>query len=418
MFKTTWKGLIPLLFRRILAFALCVALLTAGSAALASEREEIVTSEYVTIEGAYCVVDSLYGVDAIYSVNTSYFQCWEYVTRFYEQVFGITVGYDGSSAPVSGSSEYWFESTTTPRPGDIAFASAERRGSYNHWAIVKSYDAESGTITLIEQNYDWNGAAEVNRTLTFPSSYYEVFTLCSADGAVEPVIDITQYENADESDETETTEAMLVLLSAAEQTLDISGEYSDYVLPYAKQASAIGMEIRLEGYTEEIDADTFCGLILQSLTVSDYDITYVNALPEGTTENLAIAYAMGIVDDAMLANPTVTREQAAIIMQRLVRYLGVNVTYDLTEVVEFEDFSSISAEAVPAIAEMVEMEIMAGSTLYGAYTFQPTVTMTYEQALTMVMRLYNYVPEVIVSSVAVEAAASVPENLDMILPSE
>lgn len=404
-----------MLFRRILALVLCVTLLSAGVVAMASEREEIVASEYVAIDGAYCVVDSLYGVEAIYSSNTSYFQCWEYVTRFYQAVFGISVGYDGGELPVSGNSAYWFETAETPRPGDIAFASAERRGSYNHWAIVKSYDAETGTITLIEQNYKWNGAAEVNRTLTYPSSYYEVYTLCSADGPVEPIIDVTQY-----ADDTTPflNAATLMLLSAAEQEITISGEYSDYVLPYAKQAVSMGMNIQTEGYTEEINAETFCDLILEMLDASGYDLHYVDAPPEDETSSLAIAYAMGIVDSDLQAGTLISREQAAAIMQRLVNYLGVTVSYDLTEVSAFVDYADISAWAVGAIAQMMGMEIMDGSTLYGQNTFQPAVVMTYEQALTMVMRLYNYIPDVIVSSVAAEAASPVPESIDTILPTE
>jgi hypothetical protein len=401
-------------FRRILALVLCVALLSAGVVAMASEREEIVSSEYVPIDGVYCVVDSLYGVDAIYSNNTSYFQCWEYITRFYKAVYGITVGYDGAEKPVSSNTAYTFEKTETPRPGDIAFASAARRGSYNHWAIVKSYDAETGTITLIEQNFKWNGSAEINRTLTYPSSYYEVFTLCSSDGPVQPIIDVTQFQDETTSDET----AELVLLDAATQEITITGDYSSYVLPFAKQAVSLGMNIRLDDYTKAVDADTFYGLIIEALKASDYEFHYVHDLAEGETGNLAVAYAMGIADDAMLANPTITREEAAVIMQRLVNYLGVSVTYDLTEVAAFVDFKSINSSAVDAIAQMMKMEIMGASTLYGQNTFQPKVTMTYEQALTLVMRLYNYVPEVIVSSVAVEAAATMPTGLDMILPTE
>jgi hypothetical protein len=407
-------------FRRFLALVLCVTMLSAGVVAMASEREEIVSSEYVPITGTYCVVDSLYGVDAIYSTNTGYFQCWEYITRFYKTVYGITVGYDGAEKPVSSNSAYTFVKTETPRPGDIAFASAARRGTYNHWAIVKSYDAESGTITLIEQNFQWNGSAETNRTLTFPSSYYEVFTLTGANGPVQPIIDVTKYQSTAATDETTTEEtAAQQALETAAQELTITGTYSSYVLPYAKEAISLGMNIRLENYTKAVDAETFFGLIIETLKASDYEFRYEHDLAEGETSSLAIAYAMGIADENLLTNPTITREEAAVIMQRLVNYLGVSVTYDLTDVAEFVDFQSINSKAVDSIAQMMKMEIMGASTVNGQNTFRPKANMTYEQALTMVMRLYNYVPEVIVSSVVTaEAGAATTADLSGLLPTE
>jgi hypothetical protein len=65
------------------------------------------------------------------------------------------------------------------------------------------------------------------------------------------------------------------------------------------------------------------------------------------------------------------------------------------------------------------MEIMGASTVNGQNTFRPKANMTYEQALTMVMRLYNYVPEVIVSSVVTaEAGAATTADLSGLLPTE
>ena len=399
------KGLIPLVYRRILALILTVAVLSAGVVAFASERDETISSEYVAITGSECVVDSLYGVDAIYSTWSSTYHCFEYVTRFYETVYGITVEYSNTSLPGTDSSSCWFEVATTPKAGDIAFASASRRGGSDHWAIVKSYDAEAGTITLIEQNYKWNGCAEVNRTITYPSSYYEIYTLVSADGAVEPVIDITQYETDSVSGDLPEEEE-----AEAEETAEdfaISGAYSDYVLPYALQAASIGMQIRTEGYTEAIDLETFCDLILSLLDASDYDYTAGEPAPDAGS--LQRALAMGIIDESFLTeNAAFTREDAAVIMQNLVSWLGMDVIYDLSEVAEFADYTTISADAVDAAALMLEMGIMDGSTLYGVYAFQPTAEVTYEQALTMLMRLYNYVPDVVTSTVVVEAAASVP----------
>jgi hypothetical protein len=209
------------------------------------------------------------------------------------------------------------------------------------------------------------------------------------------------------------------VLETASQELTITGTYSSYVLPYAKEAISLGMNIRLDNYTKAVDAETFFGLIIETLQASDYEFHYEHDLAEGETSSLAIAYAMGIADDNLLTNPTITREEAAVIMQRLVNYLGVTVSYDQTEVAKFVDFKSINSKAVDSIAQMMKMEIMGASTVNGQNTFRPKANMTYEQALTMVMRLYNYVPEVIVSSVVTaEAGAANTADLSVLLPTE
>ena len=79
------------------------------------------------------------------------------------------------------SNGYEFQKTTVPKPGDVYYAPAEKRGKpYDHWAIVKQYNAKAHTITLIEQNFSYTEGgikyASVNREVRFPYSTYDVFT--------------------------------------------------------------------------------------------------------------------------------------------------------------------------------------------------------------------------------------------------
>jgi len=132
----------------------------------------------VKIKGRNHAVDTFCGVPAYYdqaaTISTSKWQCTEYVRRFYRDAYGLSVA-ALLGPPSMLTAGYQLQLTKTPKPGDIFFSPALRRGkSTNHWAIVKSYS--DGYVTLIEQNHRYNGRASVNRTMAIPNKAVDFYT--------------------------------------------------------------------------------------------------------------------------------------------------------------------------------------------------------------------------------------------------
>lgn len=135
--------------------------------------DETISAQYVKITGNNFVADTLDGVPALYNENGPAIQCNEYVMRYYREVYGWDVW--AYSNIFAADPPHELKVTSKPKSGDIWYSSAEQRGkSYDHWAIVKDYS--DGVITLIEQNYSYNGRAAVNRKVRFPSNTYTVYT--------------------------------------------------------------------------------------------------------------------------------------------------------------------------------------------------------------------------------------------------
>ena len=144
-----------------LVFALCVSCL-AGTAMAADES---LHTDYVPITEDGFVADSMDGVDAIYNLTIASPDCLNYVQRYYREVYGLELQATGHDIWITNSSAYYFVKTSDPQPGDIGYASASEREKGNgHYVMCKSVNEAAGTITLIEQNWIWNGQAGVNRT--------------------------------------------------------------------------------------------------------------------------------------------------------------------------------------------------------------------------------------------------------------
>ncbi|MBE5926960.1 MAG: hypothetical protein E7270_08380 [Lachnospiraceae bacterium] len=134
------------------------------------------TSVYISTYGQ--VVDSItYNgktVNAIYAPrnqvsnydSNNQFCCAAFVSKFYNQVYGITVNnLDPGNIPNDATGKGYFYKVSTPQVGDIA-------GSSEHWAIVKAVSGNS--ITLIEQNC-WDTSytsAKIGRVLNLPENSY------------------------------------------------------------------------------------------------------------------------------------------------------------------------------------------------------------------------------------------------------
>lgn len=136
--------------------------------------------KWVTIEEEHVVLDSLNGVDAVYTKENndpadSTYSCAAYVKKYYQQIYGVTVtNLYNEGPPLLSESGVGFLKVDEPKVGDIIFWPESTNGN-NHSAIVKK--VIGNTITLIEQNYKTGVVAAVGRTVTYPSDKFQIFRL-------------------------------------------------------------------------------------------------------------------------------------------------------------------------------------------------------------------------------------------------
>ena len=152
--------------------------------AFANWYDDISGGRYVEIKGKNCAVDYFCGVPALYNEGSTIY-CNELVERFYRQAYGLDV--DAGTSGISMKTEgYKFIKPSTPKPGDVVYVSAAQRGTYDHWAIVKSYNGTH--LTLFEQNVKNGGQAVVGRQLKYPSNSYNIYTPVSKGEKPDPVL--------------------------------------------------------------------------------------------------------------------------------------------------------------------------------------------------------------------------------------
>ena len=127
------------------------------------------SEQTVTVDYDYQVIDSFEGVDAKYVLgysDTGYYCCAGYVSRFYEEKFGVTVYninmVDDKPSVYCYGKRAELREVKTPQAGDIM-----QDKDYSHVAIVK--DCQGTTATLIEQNYKWTWNDTVYTCLLYTS---------------------------------------------------------------------------------------------------------------------------------------------------------------------------------------------------------------------------------------------------------
>ncbi len=345
--------------RRFAAMVLTLAVLTAGLTALAAENTLDVT--YVKITGDEFVADTFNGVEARYNLYGSTYYCSEFIVRYYEQVYGLTVRTGDGGPKIVGDDGYWFEQTETPQPGDILYGSAAMRGKgYSHWALVKSYDAETGVVTLIEQNWRWNGQAGVNRQIEFPTTAYNCYTLRSGAGEVS-----TLHEQQIES---------------------------SWAADAIRAAEDAGIFAHYGSFSEAATREQFCEMVVNLVISATGEQTLVRELPvdeDGITDEsyCAQAYAMGILsggsDGELHPEGTLTRAQAAVILARAYSLCGALTQVEEDALDQFTDRDAIGAWAADSIAAMAERGILQGDS---AGRFQPAGKLSVAAAVTVAMR--------------------------------
>ncbi len=152
--------------------------------AFANWYDDISGGRYVEIKGKNCAVDYFCGVPALYNEGSTIY-CNELVERFYREAYNLDVD-AGTSGIKMNTEGYKFIKPSTPKPGDVVYVSAAQRGTYDHWAIVRSYNGTH--ITLFEQNVKSGGQAVVGRQLKYPSNSYNLYTPVSKGDKPDPVL--------------------------------------------------------------------------------------------------------------------------------------------------------------------------------------------------------------------------------------
>ena len=372
-----------------LAIALCVACLTTAAWA----GDDSFHTDYVSIEYDGFAADSLNGVEAIYNLTTGTPDCLEYVQRYYREIYGLELQAVGHNIWITNDDNYWFAPTDTPQTGDIGYATAqERERGCGHYVMCKEADEAAGTITLIEQNWIWNGQAGVNRTISYDASCYTFYTLMSGDGS-RPEAQEPSREEAWEDEREATTGALpSAPLSAAsnesaQSASDVlgGGEMTGSVSSWAQSAVSKAKQWGiLAGTSLNAGAPITRGEFARLLANTAYGLGNWLDLSQPQPEAARLGLMMGDTQGNFNAGGTLTREMAAVVLTRLWQMTGDALPADGSVLWQYQDAGSISAWAREGTAIATQAGLIGGT----GTGFFPAGTLTCEQAVTLLARLY------------------------------
>lgn len=305
--------------------------------------------EYIPIAGNSFAVDELDGVPALYNAYDNYYQCSEYVQRYYSQVYGIEMDFS-SSGPNIKTEGYYFETVSDePRRGDVAYIPAYNRGkSYGHWAIVKEYG--DGTVTLIEQNWRWGSMAAYERKISWPSGSYIFYRLTDGEASSFP-----------------------------------SCWAKDSVERCKELSIGDGLYGNLRAPVSRLD---FCTMLMTTIQQLSPELQHNDSLflfADTASSAVSKAVSMGIVaeNDLFRPNDSITRQEAAVMMNGAVAALGLSVSGSDGESMVDDAVSDWAAEAVE---NMLSMYFFVGSD----NGFMPQETIEVQHACVLMMYLYDY----------------------------
>ena len=344
------------ILKKLVSLFLFFVIFAAAVSALAAEKDDFVSTEYVQIVGNNHIVDEMTGVPAYYNQYDRYWQCLEYIKRYYKEIFGTSISVNNTSAYVI-QGEGAFEIAETPRPGDVVYwPSYLRRVNYGHVAIVKEYT--DGVITLIEQNWRYNGKAAVARQIAWPSSNYYVYTLTgtNADKVRGELFGIWD-------------------LSVEHEAISVVSDWAADPVNRAAESKVINTSY-IKSYSDPITRLTFCNMnaeLLGTVCPELSEIPLLSGLTDGKTDDKAI-----------------TREEAAVIIVNTVDLSGrLTMTVDTDEVLRrFKDADMISPEARDAMAFLIKSGVFTGM---GEGMLKPKDFATTEQAVAWLIRTHDII---------------------------
>lgn len=348
----------------MLAFALCLTTLCMCVRA----ADVTLDIEFIPITGDGFVADTMDGVDAIYDLSGGPV-CSDLVERYYAEVYGVDVQLGGAPVVTGGSGH--FEETAVPQHGDILYASAAARGSCAHYALCRSVDEAAGTVTLFEQNWTWNGQAGIDRVIPLDGCY-TYYTLVG--GTQQPADD-----PGPEPDDAPSGSWY------DDDRFDLSslGTPSGWAEGYVELASELGILTGLTSeYQSAITRGEFAQMVVDACEALTGEYTGRGAVSE-RAESLGLMYGDGN-GNFRLAD-TLTRQEAAVICTRLMTRLGAAPEAEHSALSGYSDRARIADWAKDGVSVMTQLGLMSGT----GSGFSPTTTLTTEQAITLLVRVYE-----------------------------
>lgn len=303
---------------------------------------------YIPIVGNGFVADELDGVPALYNAGDSYYQCSEYVQRYYRCVYGVEMDFS-SAGPSCKTEGYWFETVTSElQRGDAAYIPAYNRGkSYGHWAIVKDYS--DGVVTLIEQNWRWGNMAAYERKISPTSSGYIFYRLTD-------------------------------------------GENSSFPSPWAAEAVSRCVELGIpvdDSLRRWVTRLEFCSMLMGVLAVVDPETatgTELFFFDDTASPDVSNAVALGIVSPNGQFHPddAITRQEAAVMMNGALTALGLGGNEGPSP--ESGD-STVAQWAEEAVGNMLALYFFVNG---DEGDFMPQGRIEVQHACVLMMYLYDY----------------------------
>jgi len=377
---------------KLLSIFIIAVMIISSLTVLAGENDDIISNTWMKItltDGVY-VVDSLNGIPAYYNLDGggTYYQCSEFVSRYYSQLYNEYTRVSYSNYPPSNTIGN-FTLTTSPSVGDIVYWPAVRRGkSYQHYALVK--EVREGSLVLIEQNWAWNGQAALNRTVKFPSSNYDVWTLGSAapvqtelyvsepepeviiepEVAVEPeviaepeleviavteTIELSNALFADISDESELVQESILFLADKNIMAGKGDGVFDPDAPITR-AEIAAVLVRMLGKVEQTEDCIF--------TDVSKDSWYYHIANSAKNQGIM----NGFEDGTFRGSDVIVKSQVVAMASRMLKNeTGYTLSSDAYAILSaFSDADGIADWAVEDIAIAAESGIIAGDGTFGA----------------------------------------------------
>lgn len=330
--------------------------------------DETLDITFIPITGDGFVADTMDGVDAIYNLDGGPL-CSDLIERYYKAIYGVQVQLGG--APIVTGGDGWFEEVAVPQHGDVLYASAEARGSCSHYALCRSVDLDAGTVTLFEQNWSWNGQAGIERVIPLDGCY-TYYTLCGVD----------RLPEADETDRDDEPNGGS-WYDADRFDIESLGTPSGWAQDYVERAAELGILSALtSGYQKPITRGEFAQMVVDACEVLTGERAQGAAVSD-KAEGLGLMFGDG-KGNFRLAD-TLTRQEAAVICTRLMQRVGMAEEADVSTLTTYADREQIAGWAKDGVSVMTQMGLMSGT----GKGFAPTQTLTTEQAITLLVRVYE-----------------------------
>ncbi|MBE6571569.1 MAG: hypothetical protein E7656_04930 [Ruminococcaceae bacterium] len=169
-------------------------------------------------------------------------------------------------------------------------------------------------------------------------------------------------------------------------------EYSDWSAEHIKKAQSLGILGDLDlVWKADITREQFCVIVYNMLTKipkRQLAVCENNPFEDTNKKEVNDLYASGIIngkaDRIFAPNDTLTREEAATILGRIASYLYI---YAFVTDFVFEDSKDISDWAKESVQTVCNLKVMNG---VGDNKFDPKGKYTAEQAVTTIIRMYDY----------------------------